>query len=259
MNVLFIGDIMGEPGRRVILKHLSKVIQEHQIDLVVGNGENAAGGFGITQDVAEDLFDLGLSVITLGNHAWDKREALEYLQKEQRVIRPANYPDGVPGKGTCVVETVHGERLGILQLMGRVFMPMVDCPFRVAERELAQLTTQTHCILVDMHAETTSEKMAMGYFLDGKVSAVLGTHTHVQTADEQILPQGTGYLTDVGMTGPVQSVIGMKPNLVIQKFLTQLPRRFEVATGPSVLSAAVLNLNHATGKTTHITRLRVFE
>jgi metallophosphoesterase (TIGR00282 family) len=259
MNVLFIGDIMGEPGRRVILKHLSKVIQEHQIDLVVGNGENAAGGFGITQDVAEDLFDLGLSVITLGNHAWDKREALEYLQKEQRVIRPANYPDGVPGKGTCVVETVHGERLGILQLMGRVFMPMVDCPFRVAERELAQLTTQTHCIIVDMHAETTSEKMAMGYFLDGKVSAVLGTHTHVQTADEQILPQGTGYLTDVGMTGPVQSVIGMKPNLVIQKFLTQLPRRFEVATGPSVLSAAVLNLNHATGKTTHITRLRVFE
>ncbi|GJL68432.1 MAG: metallophosphoesterase [Nitrospirales bacterium] len=259
MNILFIGDIMGEPGRRVILKHLSRVIQEHQIDLVIGNGENAAGGFGITQEVAEDLFDLGLSVITLGNHAWDKREALEYLQKEQRVIRPANYPDGVPGKGTCIVETVHGERLGILQLMGRVFMPMVDCPFRVAERELSQLTTQADCILVDMHAETTSEKMAMGYFLDGKVSAVLGTHTHVQTADEQILPQGTGYLTDVGMTGPVQSVIGMKPNLVIQKFLTQLPRRFEVATGPSVLSAAVLNLNHSTGKTTHITRLRVFE
>ncbi|MCA9499584.1 MAG: TIGR00282 family metallophosphoesterase [Nitrospirales bacterium] len=259
MNVLFIGDIMGEPGRRVILKHLSKVIQEYQIDLVIGNGENAAGGFGITREVAEDLFDLGLSIITLGNHAWDKREALEYLQKEQRVIRPANYPDGVPGKGTCVVETIQGERLGILQLMGRVFMPMVDCPFRVAERELAQLTTQTHCILVDMHAETTSEKMAMGYFLDGKVSAVLGTHTHVQTADEQILPQGTGYLTDVGMTGPVQSVIGMKPNLVIQKFLTQLPKRFEVATGPSVLSAAVLNLHSSTGKTTHITRLRVFE
>lgn len=250
---------MGEPGRRVILKHLSKVIQEYQIDLVIGNGENAAGGFGITREVAEDLFDLGLSIITLGNHAWDKREALEYLQKEQRVIRPANYPDGVPGKGTCVVETIQGERLGILQLMGRVFMPMVDCPFRVAERELAQLTTQTHCILVDMHAETTSEKMAMGYFLDGKVSAVLGTHTHVQTADEQILPQGTGYLTDVGMTGPVQSVIGMKPNLVIQKFLTQLPKRFEVATGPSVLSAAVLNLHSSTGKTTHITRLRVFE
>ena len=250
---------MGEPGRRVLLKHLSKVIQDYHIDLVVGNGENAAGGFGITPDIAEELFDLGLSAITLGNHAWDKREAMEYLQKESRVIRPANYPDGVPGKGTCVIETAQGERLGVLQLMGRVFMPMVDCPFRVAERELAQLTTQTDYILVDMHAETTSEKMAMGYFLDGKVSVVLGTHTHVQTADEQILPQGTGYLTDVGMTGPVKSVIGMKHNLVIQKFLTQLPRRFEVAPGPSVLCAAVVQLDRETKKTTHVSRLRLFE
>jgi len=250
---------MGEPGRRVLLKHLSKAIEDHQIDLVVGNGENAAGGFGITPDIAEELFDLGLSAITLGNHAWDKREAMDYMQKEPRVIRPANYPDGVPGKGSCVIETVQGERLGIVQLMGRVFMPMVDCPFRVAERELSQIEAQRDYVLVDMHAETTSEKMAMGYFLDGKVSAVLGTHTHVQTADEQILPQGTGYLTDVGMTGPVQSVIGMKPNLVIQKFLTQLPRRFEVAQGPSVLSAAVVELDPTTKKTTKITRLRVFE
>jgi calcineurin-like phosphoesterase len=232
MNVLFIGDIMGEPGRRVLLKHLPKAIQDYHIDVVVGNGENAAGGFGITPDIAQELFDLGLSAITLGNHAWDKREAMEYLQKEPR---------------------------GILQLMGRVFMPMVDCPFRVAERELAQLTTQADYILVDMHAETTSEKMAMGYFLDGKVSVVLGTHTHVQTADEQILPQGTGYLTDVGMTGPVKSVIGMKHNLVIQKFLTQLPRRFEVAPGPSVLCAAVVKLDRETRKTTHISRLRIFE
>jgi len=250
---------MGEPGRRVLLKHLPKAIQDYHIDVVVGNGENAAGGFGITPDIAQELFDLGLSAITLGNHAWDKREAMEYLQKEPRVIRPANYPDGVPGKGTCVIEAAQGERLGILQLMGRVFMPMVDCPFRVAERELAQLTTQADYILVDMHAETTSEKMAMGYFLDGKVSVVLGTHTHVQTADEQILPQGTGYLTDVGMTGPVKSVIGMKHNLVIQKFLTQLPRRFEVAPGPSVLCAAVVKLDRETKKTTHISRLRIFE
>jgi len=250
---------MGEPGRRVLLKHLPKAVQDYHIDVVVGNGENAAGGFGITPDIAQELFDLGLSAITLGNHAWDKREAMEYLQKEPRVIRPANYPDGVPGKGTCVIETAQGERLGILQLMGRVFMPMVDCPFRVAEKELAQLTTQTDYILVDMHAETTSEKMAIGYFLDGKVSVVLGTHTHVQTADEQILPQGTGYLTDVGMTGPVKSVIGMKHNLVIQKFLTQLPRRFEVAPGPSVLCAAVVKLDRDSGKTTHISRLRLFE
>jgi metallophosphoesterase (TIGR00282 family) len=258
MNILFVGDIMGEPGRRVLLKHLPKAIQDYHIDVVVGNGENAAGGF-ITPDIAQELFDLGLSAITLGNHAWDKREAMEYLQKEPRVIRPANYPDGVPGKGTCVIETAQGERLGILQLMGRVFMPMVDCPFRVAERELAQLTTQADYILVDMHAETTSEKMAMGYFLDGKVSVVLGTHTHVQTADEQILPQGTGYLTDVGMTGPVKSVIGMKQNLVIQKFLTQLPRRFEVAPGPSVLCAAVVKLDSESKNTTHISRLRLFE
>ena len=259
MNVLFVGDIMGEPGRRVLLKHLSKAIDDHQIDLVVGNGENAAGGFGITPDIAEELFDLGLSAITLGNHAWDKREAIEYLQKESRVIRPANYPDGVPGTGTCVIESAQGERLGIVQLMGRAFMPMVDCPFRVAERELSQLEAQADYILVDMHAETTSEKMAMGYFLDGKVSAVLGTHTHVQTADEQILPQGTGYLTDVGMTGPIQSVIGMKPNLVIQKFLTQMPRRFEVAPGPSVLSAAVVTFDRKTRKTNKISRLRLFE
>ena len=259
MKVLFVGDIMGEPGRRVLLKHLSKAIDDHHIDLVVGNGENAAGGFGITPDIAEELFDLGLSAITLGNHAWDKREAMEYIQKDPRVIRPANYPDGVPGKGACVLETPSGERLAIVQLMGRVFMPMVDCPFRVAERELSQLENQADYILVDMHAETTSEKMAMGYFLDGKVSAVLGTHTHVQTADDQILPQGTGYLTDVGMTGPVQSVIGMKPNLVIQKFLTQLPRRFEVAPGPSVLSGAVVEFDHATKKTNSITRLRIFE
>ena len=259
MKVLFIGDIMGEPGRRVLLKHLPQVIQEHAIDLVIGNGENSAGGFGITQDIAEELFDLGLSAITLGNHAWDKREAIDYIQKDPRIIRPANYPDGVPGKGVSVIETVHGERLVVLQLMGRVFMPMVDCPFRVAERELARWSTESDCIVVDMHAETTSEKMAMGYFLDGKVSAVIGTHTHVQTADEQILPQGTGYLTDAGMTGPVQSVIGMKPNLVIQKFLTQLPRRFEVASGPSVLSAAIIDIDSTSGKSRQVSRLRLFE
>ncbi len=259
MKVLFIGDIMGEPGRRVLLKHLGNLIQEQAIDLVVGNGENSAGGFGITQDIAEELFDFGLSAITLGNHAWDKREAVGYIEKDPRIVRPANYPEGVPGKGACVLETVHGERLVVLQLMGRVFMPMVDCPFRVAEKELAYWSTQSSCILVDMHAETTSEKMAMAYFLDGKVSAVIGTHTHVQTADEQVLPQGTGYLTDAGMTGPIQSVIGMKPNLVIQKFLTQMPRRFEVASGPSVLCAAVVEIDSATGKTKAISRLRLVE
>jgi len=259
MNVFFIGDIMGEPGRRVLLKHLPKVVRDYQVDLIVGNGENAAGGFGITPEIAEELFDFGLSAITLGNHAWDKKEALEYLQKDARVIRPANYPDGVPGKGVCIVETHQGERLAIVQLMGRVFMPMLDCPFQVAERELTRLEGVTKSILVDMHAEATSEKMAMGYFLDGKVSAVVGTHTHVQTADDQILPKGTGYMTDLGMTGPLQSVIGMKPQGVIQKFMTQVPRRFEVAQGPSVLCGAVIGIDSTTGNATAIHRIRIHE
>jgi 2',3'-cyclic-nucleotide 2'-phosphodiesterase len=259
MKVLFIGDIMGEPGRRVLLKHLPRVVQDCQVDVVVGNGENAAGGFGITPDIAEELFDLGLSAITLGNHAWDKKEALGILEKDPRVIRPANYPDGVPGKGVCVIETAQGERLAIVQLMGRVFMPLVDCPFRVAERELANLEGTTRLVVVDMHAEATSEKMAMAYFLDGKVAAVVGTHTHVQTADEQVLPRGTGYMTDLGMTGPLHSVIGMKPQTVIQKFLTQVPRRFEVASGPSVLCGAILTIDAQTGKTAAIQRLRIAE
>jgi metallophosphoesterase (TIGR00282 family) len=259
MKILFIGDIMGEPGRRVILKCLHKVIAQHQVDLVIGNAENAAGGFGITPDVAGDLFDMGLSVITLGNHAWDKKEAISLIEKDERLLRPANYPEGVPGRGSITVETPTGETIGILQVMGRVFMPTLDCPFRVAEREVAILREHTPAIIVDMHAETTSEKTAMGYFLDGKVSAVVGTHTHVQTADDQILPRGTAYLTDIGMTGPVHSVIGMKPDTVIQKFLTQMPRRFEVASGPAVLQAALIEVDGRTGKAVGIQRLQVPE
>ena len=245
MKILFVGDIVGEPGRRVILKRLHKLIAQHHIDVVIGNGENAAGGFGITPDIAHELFDLGIAVITLGNHAWDKKEAVDFIHKDSRILRPANYPEGVPGRGAMVFETAAGETLGILQLMGRVFMPILDCPFRVAEREVASLKERTPAIIVDMHAETTSEKMAMGHFLDGKVSAVVGTHTHVQTADNQILPKGTAYLTDIGMTGPVNSVIGMKADIVIQKFLLQTPRRFEVASGPATLCAAVIDLDTA--------------
>ncbi len=259
MNIIFIGDIMGEPGRRVIMKRLHKLIAQHEVDLVIGNGENAAGGFGITPDIAEELFDLGLSVITLGNHAWDKKEAVDFIQKDSRVLRPANYPLGVPGRGSTVIETASGESLGILQLMGRVFMPILDCPFRVAEREVASLKRQTQAIIVDMHAETTSEKMAMGHYLDGQVSAVVGTHTHVQTADEHILPKGTAYLTDIGMTGPRNSVIGMKADGVIQKFLLQTPRRFEVASGPAVFCAALIEIDGRTGKAIEIQRLQVHE
>ncbi|MGB0909118.1 MAG: TIGR00282 family metallophosphoesterase [Nitrospirales bacterium] len=259
MKIIFIGDIMGEPGRRVIMKRLHKEIANHDVDLVIGNGENAAGGFGITPDIAGELFDLGLSVITLGNHAWDKKEAVDFIHKDTRVLRPANYPEGVPGRGSMVIETASGESVGILQVMGRVFMPILDCPFRVAEREVMNLKTKTPAIIVDMHAETTSEKMAMGHFLDGRVSAVVGTHTHVQTADEQILPKGTAYLTDIGMTGPRTSVIGMKADGVIQKFLLQTPRRFEVAPGPAILCAAIIELDGRTGKAIDIKRLQVHE
>ena len=259
MKILFIGDIVGEPGRRVIMKRLHKLIAQRQIDLVIGNGENAAGGFGITPDVAGDLFDMGISLITLGNHAWDKKEAMTFIQKDSRVLRPANYPEGVPGRGSIALKTAEGEAIGIVQVMGRVFMPTLDCPFRVAEREVATLREHTRAIIVDMHAETTSEKTAMGHFLDGKVSAVVGTHTHIQTADEQILPKGTAYLTDIGMTGPIHSVIGMKPDTVIQKFLTQMPRRFEVASGPAMLCAALIEVDGGSGKAIGIERLQVSE
>src|SRR5687768_12653428 len=194
MKILFIGDIMGEPGRRAIARRLPKVVAQHSVDLVIGNGENAAGGFGITPELAHELFELGLSVITLGNHAWDKKEIVEYIRHEHRLLRPANYPDGVPGAGSVVVETPGGIRVAVLQLMGRAYMPTLDCPFQVAHREVERLKRETPTIVVDMHAEATSEKMAMGYYLDGEVSAVVGTHTHVQTADEQILPKGTAYL-----------------------------------------------------------------
>jgi metallophosphoesterase (TIGR00282 family) len=258
MKVLFIGDIVGEPGRRALARALPKVVAGHAVDLVIGNGENAAAGFGITPELAQELFELGLSVITTGNHAWDKKEAVDFFRHEPRLLRPANYPEGVPGSGSIVVETAGGEKLGVLQLMGRVYMPaQVDCPFQVARREVARLRQEARAIIVDMHGEATSEKMAMGHFLDGEVAAVVGTHTHVQTADEQILPKGTAYLTDIGMTGPVHSVIGIKKELAIEKFLTQMPRRFEVASGPAVFSAVLIELDGTLGKAVSIQRLRI--
>ena len=259
MKVLFIGDIMGEPGRRAVTRVLPRVVAQQGVDLVIGNAENAAGGFGITQDIAVELFELGVAAITLGNHAWDKKETIDYIQREPRLLRPANYPEGVPGRGSVVVETAAGVPLGIVQVMGRVFMPTLDCPFQAARREIQQLKARTRAIIVDMHAEATSEKMAMGHFLDGDVTAVVGTHTHVPTADEQILPKGTAYLTDIGMTGPVHSVIGIKKELAIQKFLTQMPARFEVAPGPAVFSSVLIELDDTLGKAIAIQRIRLPE
>jgi metallophosphoesterase (TIGR00282 family) len=259
MKLLVIGDIMGEPGRRIIARRLPKLIAQERIDLVIGNGENVAGGFGITEELAKDLFGMGFAAITLGNHAWDKKETADYIVREPRLLRPANYPEDVPGQGSVVVETARGERLAIIQVMGRVFMPTLDCPFRAAERELARVKADTPAVLVDMHAEASSEKMAMGHFLDGRVSAVVGTHTHVQTADEQILPNGTAYITDIGMTGPLDSVIGIKKELAIEKFLTGMPRRFEVAAGPAVLCAVVVDIDSILGKATRIERVRIID
>lgn len=259
MKVLFIGDIFGEPGRRALAKVVPRLVAQRQIDIVIGNGENAAGGFGITPELAEELFDLGLAVITTGNHAWDKKEILDYFPREPRLLRPANYPGGVPGHGSVVVESASGEQLGVLQLMGRAYMPTLDCPFQVAKKEMADLKKRTTAVIVDMHAEATSEKMAMGHYLDGEAVAVVGTHTHVQTADDQILPKGTAYVTDIGMTGPLHSVIGVKKELAIEKFLTGMPRRFEVASGPSVFCAVLLELDARLGKALSIERVRIID
>jgi len=259
MKVLYIGDIMGEPGRRAVARAVPRLVAQRQIDVVIGNGENVAGGFGITPDLAEELFGMGLSAITTGNHAWDKKEILDYFPRERRLLRPANYPEGAPGQGSVVIETKGGEELAVLQLMGRVYMPTLDCPFQVGRREMTRLKKRVAAVLVDMHAEATSEKMAMGHYLDGEATAVVGTHTHVQTADEQILPRGTAYLTDIGMTGPLHGVIGVKKELAIEKFLTGMPQRFEVASGPTVFCAALIELDARIGKALSIERIRLLD
>jgi 2',3'-cyclic-nucleotide 2'-phosphodiesterase len=259
MKVLYIGDIMGEPGRRAVARIVPRLVSQRKIDVVIGNGENAAGGFGITPELAEELFAVGLSAITTGNHAWDKKEILDYFPRERRLLRPANYPEGVPGQGSVVVQAKNGEELAILQLMGRAYMPTLDCPFQVAKREMTRLRKHVAAVLVDMHAEATSEKMAMGHYLDGEATAVVGTHTHVQTADEQILPRGTAYLTDIGMTGPLHGVIGVKKELAIEKFLTGMPRRFEVAAGPTVFCAVLIELDARIGKALSVERVRILD
>lgn len=259
MKVLYVGDIMGEPGRRAVARIVPRLVSQRKIDVVIGNGENAAGGFGITPELAEELFAVGLSAITTGNHAWDKKEILDYFPRERRLLRPANYPEGVPGQGSVVVQAKSGEELAILQLMGRAYMPTLDCPFQVAKREMARLRKHVAAVLVDIHAEATSEKMAIGHYLDGEATAVVGTHTHVQTADEQILPRGTAYLTDIGMTGPLHGVIGVKKELAIEKFLTGMPRRFEVAAGPTVFCAVLIELDARIGKALSIERVRILD
>jgi len=259
MRILFIGDVIGDTGRKVLAKRLETLVDEHRIDLVIANGENAAGGFGIVPKIADELFEIGIDVITTGNHVWDKKEVLPYLEKEKRLLRPANYPEGVPGCGDVTVYTESGDKVVVVNLIGRVFMGNFDCPFRFFRRELPRLKAHGDVIVIDFHAEATSEKLAFGWYVDGEVSAVIGTHTHVQTADEQVLPKGTAYITDVGMTGSANSVIGMRKDEIIEKYLTLMPKRFEVARGRSVISAVVIDIEKRSGKAFSIERLQIKE
>jgi metallophosphoesterase (TIGR00282 family) len=255
MKILVIGDIIGRPGRVIVEREIVPLREERQIDLVIANCENVAGGAGITPSTADELFRAGIDVLTSGNHVWRKREAFELLKLDHRVIRPANYPDGAPGSGSTVVETLSGVKVGVLNVMGRVFMEPLDCPFRTAERELERLKLVTPIIVVDMHAEATSEKVAMGWFLDGRVSCVFGTHTHIPTADERILPKGTAFITDVGMTGPYDSVIGRRVDQILERFLTSLPHKSEVAEGNVQLRGMLIEVHPTTGKASSVERI----
>jgi len=255
VRILFIGDVVGRPGRELVRHGLAGLSERHQADVVIANVENAAAGFGITREIGDQLLGWGVDVMTSGNHIWDKKEALDYIGTEPRLLRPANYPAGAPGRGSYVARAKTGVSIGVVNLMGRVFMLNIDDPFAVALREIEALGERTRIIFVDFHAEATSEKVAMGWHLDGRVTAVIGTHTHVQTADERILPKGTAYLTDVGMTGPHDSIIGVEVDAALGRFLTALPARFETATGNPRLNAVLVDADDKTGLASHVERL----
>ena len=242
LKILFVGDIIGRPGRRVFRKFIPILRKKYAPDMIVANGENAAGGIGITEKIAQELFT-NVDVITSGNHIWDKKEVLDYLDRESYLLRPANYPEGNPGKGSCVWTEDDGIKIGVISLQGRVFMEPIDCPFRAADREVAALRKITPIILVDIHAEATSEKQALGWYLDGRVSAVLGTHTHVPTADKRILPRGTAYMSDVGMVGGYDSVIGIRKDQALMRFLSSRPQRFEPSRDRGVCSTVCITVD----------------
>ena len=255
LKILFIGDIIGRPGRQIARDVLPRLIDQHMIDLVVANGENAAAGFGLTPDVVSELFSLGIDVLTTGNHVWDKRDGLVCVEQEPALLRPANYPVDAPGHGVGVFKTPGGLSVAVVNLEGRVFMGNLDCPFRKADAILQELGSEQRIIFVDFHAEATSEKGALSAYLDGRVSAVVGTHTHVQTADERVLPGGTAFISDVGMSGARDSVIGIRKELSIQKFMTQMPVRYEVAKKDPVLCGVVVSIDESTGMALQIERV----
>jgi len=257
VRLLFVGDVVGKPGRRALARQLPVLVDEHRVDYVVVNVDNVAGGFGITPETLDEVLELPVDCLTAGNHVWDKREAAELLAREPRLLRPANYPEGNPGTGVHVGETAAGTRVATVHLEGQVFMKNVESPFRTAERLLSELDPEVRVVLVDFHAEATSEKQALGLFLDGRVSAVVGTHTHVPTADERVLPGGTAFQTDVGMTGPYEGVIGFRLERVLPRFLLQTPSSFEVAKRDVRLAAALLDIDETSGRARSIERLLV--
>jgi len=260
LNVLFIGDIIGNPGRTAVKALLPGIIAKKNIDFVIANGENSAGGNGVTRDVYDELISFNIDMLTSGNHIWDKKEVFTFIQSEPRLIRPANYPDNNPGSGFGIYSVKRPEKtskIGVINLVGRVFLPPADDPFKAADRALIEIKKQTNIVFVDIHAEATSEKQAIGFYLDGRVSAVIGTHTHVQTADDRILSGGTGYISDAGMTGPFDSVIGMKKEIILKRFVSLMPERFEPATGDIHLNAVIFSVDEASGKTLKIERLDI--
>ncbi|MEG6615679.1 TIGR00282 family metallophosphoesterase [Peptococcaceae bacterium 1198_IL3148] len=254
MRILMIGDIVGRAGRRAVKDCVPSIRNDFNVDFVIANGENAAGGNGITKAIANELFSYGVDMMTMGNHVWNQREIFTYIAKENRIIRPANYPPGTPGNGYNLY-SVSGIKVAVINISGRVFMPEMDCPFRKVDEILLDVGQQTKVIVVDFHAEATSEKVAMGWHLASRVTAVVGTHTHVQTADERILPGGTAYITDLGMTGPRDSVIGVQKDIILKKFKTGLPQRFEVANTDYQFNAVLIDIDELTGEATNITRI----
>ena len=255
MKILVLGDVVGKPGRKAIADFVPLLRAEHDPEIVIANAENAAGGFGLTPEIAGQLLNAGVDVLTLGNHAWSKKEITEYLEVESRLLRPANFPPGLPGRGFGVFEGASGVRIGVANLIGRTFMVPVEDPFRTADAILKEIHEQTKIAIVDMHAEATSEKVAIGWYLDGRATAVIGTHTHVQTSDERVLPEGTAYITDTGMVGPRDSVLGLRTDLVIERFLTQVQTRIEVASGPYIVNGVIVEADTETGRAVGISRI----
>ncbi|MCR5176708.1 MAG: TIGR00282 family metallophosphoesterase [Anaerovibrio sp.] len=258
MRLMIVGDVVGRPGRKAFARHTRELRQKHNVDVVIVNGENSAGGKGVSRKSLDELYNNGADIITSGNHIWDNREVYGLIDSEPYLIRPANYPEGAPGKGWCIYP-FKAKNIAVVNMSGRAFMPEMDCPFQKIEDVLSEIKDQADITILDFHAETTSEKMAMGYYLDGRVQAVVGTHTHIQTADQRILPNGTAYITDLGMVGPLNSVLGVKADIIIKKFTSCMPVRFELADGPAVYSAVIVDIEDATNRSTGIERILINE